>query len=186
MRAGLFGGTFNPIHNGHLMVAEQALQRFSLDRLYFIPCRVPPHKSPAYLAPAADRTCMIRLALPADERYRLSEVEIRRSGPSYTIDTAAHFASAVLPGADLFLLMGMDAFLEIHTWKRCRELLARVQPVVVTRLLEEETEAGEDGARMAGYIRSQLSGEYASMQGETGWRHPDGSRWRVQQRHHKL
>ena len=64
------------------MVAEQVLQRFCLDRLYFIPCRVPPHKSPAYLAPAADRARMIQLALPADDRYRLSEDEIRRSGPS--------------------------------------------------------------------------------------------------------
>ena len=178
MRAGLFGGTFNPIHNGHLMVAEQVLQRFSLDRLYLIPCRVPPHKSPAYLAPAADRARMIRLALPDDDRYRLSEVEIRRSGPSYTIDTVIHFASTVVPGAALFLPMGLDAFLEIHTWKRCRELLTRVQPVVVSRSLEEEAAAGEvdDRAKMDDYIHSHLHGGYASMEGATGWRHPDGSR----------
>ena len=80
MRAGLFGGTFNPIHKGHLKVVEQVLHRFGLDRLYLIPCRIPPHKAPAYLAPAADRVRMIRLALPADRRIHLSEVEIRRTG----------------------------------------------------------------------------------------------------------
>jgi len=176
MRAGLFGGTFNPIHNGHLMVAEQVLGRFYMDRLYFIPCRVPPHKSPAYLAPAADRVRMIRMALPTDDRYRLSEIEIRRRGLSYTIDTVAHFASAIVPGASLFLLMGMDAFLEIHTWKRFRELLEQVQPVVVTRLLEGQTLTGDDAARMDAYIHSHLSDGYVSTGEKTGWRHPGGSR----------
>ena len=157
------------------MVAEQVLRRCSLDRLYFIPCRVPPHKFPAYLAPAAERACMIRLALPADDRYRLSEVEIQRSGPSYTIDTVTHFASAIVPGAALLLVMGMDAFLEIHTWKRCRELLEKVQPVVVTRLLEGESMAADDAAKMEPYIRSHLSGGYTPMAAKNGWRHPDGN-----------
>jgi len=110
MRAGLFGGTFNPIHKGHLMAAEQVLQRFALDRLYIVPCRVPPHKLPAYLAPAAHRVRMIQLALPSDGRCRLSDVEIQRSGPSYTIDTVAHFAARIIPGASIYLVMGMDAF----------------------------------------------------------------------------
>ena len=176
MRAGLFGGTFNPIHNGHLMVAAQVLQRFRLDRLFIIPCRVPPHKSPAYLAPAADRAGMIQLALPADERYRLSEVESRREGPSYTIDTVTHFASAVVPGAALFLLMGMDAFLEIHTWKRWRTLLGMVQPVVVSRRLEDEAASDDDLATMEAYIRSCLSADYASCGQQGCWQHSNGNR----------
>ncbi len=176
MRAGLFGGTFNPIHNGHLMVAAQVLQRFCLDRLYIIPCREPPHKSPAYLAPAADRVRMIQLALPTDDRYRLSEVEIRRHGPSYTIDTVNYFASTVVPGATLFLPMGMDAFLEIHTWKRWRALLGRVQPVVVSRCAEDKPVNDEDAATMDGYIRGCLSGRFAPCGTQACWQHPDGSR----------
>lgn len=169
MRAGLFGGTFNPIHKGHLMVAEQVLQHFFLDRLYIIPCRVPPHKFPAYLAPAADRVRMIQLALPTDARYRLSDVEIQRSGPSYTIDTVAHFATRVIPGARLYLVMGMDAFLEIHTWKNRQRLLQQVQPVVVTRCLEDGTTADDDAQRMDAYIRSHLSADYDYNDEPTCW-----------------
>ncbi|WP_319523493.1 nicotinate-nucleotide adenylyltransferase [Breoghania sp.] len=172
MRAGLFGGTFNPIHKGHLMAAEQVLERFSLDRLYIIPCREPPHKSPDYLAPAADRVHMVRLALPADSRYYISEVEIRRSGPSYTIDTVTHFADTVVPGATLFLVMGMDAFLEIHTWRRWLELLEWVQPVVVTRRLDGESDADTDRSIMDESIRTRLSGDYTYNEKNGCWQNP--------------
>jgi len=176
MRAGLFGGTFNPIHNGHLMVAEQVLERFALDRLYIIPCRKPPHKSPDYLAPSADRVRMVRLALPDDSRYRLSDIEIRRSGPSYTIETVTHFADAVLPGATLFLVMGMDAFLEIHTWKRWLELLEGVQLVVVTRQLDGESDAAADRSMMDGYIRERMPDDYTCNARKSCWQNADEAR----------
>jgi nicotinate-nucleotide adenylyltransferase len=176
MRVGLFGGTFNPIHKGHLMVAEQALQRLALDRLYIIPCRVPPHKFPAYLAPAADRIRMIQLALPDDSRYRLSEVEIERDGPSYTIDTVAHFTSRVVPGAAVFLVMGMDSFLDIHTWKRHGRLLATVQPVVVTRRPDKVTDAPDAVLQLDRYIRSQLSDDYVFDRQQKCWHRADGQR----------
>ena len=169
MRAGLFGGTFNPIHKGHLMAAGRVLQRFSLDRLYMIPCRVPPHKSPAYLAPAAQRVQMIRLALPREARYCLSDIEIQRSGPSYTIDTVNHFKTRIIPGATLFLIMGMDAFLEIHTWKRHRRLLETVQPVVVSRWVDGRIPASDDVSRMDGYIRSQLNKDYHYVEEPSCW-----------------
>jgi nicotinate-nucleotide adenylyltransferase len=176
MRAGLFGGTFNPIHKGHLMVARRALQRLSLDRLYIIPCRVPPHKFPAYLAPAEARVRMIRLALPAeDARICLSDVEIRRSGPSYTIDTVNHFSSRILPGAALFLIMGMDAFLEIHTWKRRQRLLKMARPAVVTRSVDDPGHARDDVSRMDAYIRSRLSGDYHCDRAQSCWRDADGN-----------
>lgn len=175
MRAGLFGGTFNPIHKGHLMVAERVLQRFSLDRLYVIPCRVPPHKIPAYLASAAQRVRMIQLALPEDSRYCLSDVEIRRSGPSYTIDTVDHLMFRTIPGAILFLVMGMDAFLEIHTWKRYRRLLEIAQPVVVSRRVENGLRTVDDVSRMDSYIRSRLSADYHFLEETFCWR-KDGGR----------
>jgi nicotinate-nucleotide adenylyltransferase len=176
MRAGLFGGTFNPIHKGHLMAAEQALEQFALDRLYIIPCREPPHKIPDDLAPAADRVRMIRLVLPDDCRYRLSEIEIDRSGPSYTIDTVTHFVDAVVPGATLFLVMGMDAFLEIHTWKRWLELLQRVQLVVVTRQLDGESDADADRSMVDANIRTRLPGDYTFNEKMHCWQNADGSR----------
>jgi nicotinate-nucleotide adenylyltransferase len=175
MRAGLFGGTFNPIHNGHLMVVEQVLGQFALNRLYIIPCRVPPHKSPTYLAPAADRLQMIRLALPADDRICPSDVEIRRSGPSYTIDTVTHFASVVVPGSDLFLVMGLDAFFEIHTWKGFRPLLQRVQPVAVTRPLEGGGGTPLNLDQMNAYIRSHLPGAYEADAQQACWRNAAGN-----------
>jgi len=155
------------------MVAEQVLERFSLDRLYIIPCREPPHKSPDYLAPSADRVRMVRLALPDDPRYRLSEIEIDRSGPSYTIDTVSHFVDAVEPGATLFLVMGMDAFLEIHTWKRWLELLERVQLVVVTRQLDGEIDA--ESLMMDESIRTRLPGDYTYNEKHSRWKNAAGA-----------
>jgi nicotinate-nucleotide adenylyltransferase len=169
MRAGLFGGTFNPIHNGHLMVAEQSLKALGLDCLSIVPCRTPPHKSPAYLAPAADRLHMIRLALPVDVRYRISELEIRRQGPSYTIDTIDRFQAAMTPGSDLFLIMGMDAFFEIHTWRRYREVIERTQPVVVTRRRTGDRQPDDGVERMDAYIRAHLFSDYRRLEGQSAW-----------------
>jgi nicotinate-nucleotide adenylyltransferase len=176
MRAGLFGGTFNPIHKGHLMVARQALRQFALDRLYIIPCRVPPHKFPAYLAPASARVRMIQLALPADARICLSEVEIQRSGPSYTIDTVDHFSTQIHPGAAIFLVMGMDAFLEIHTWKSRRRLLKMARPVVVTRSVGAPGESRDEVSRMDDYIRSHLTEDSHYDQAQHCWRDAGGCR----------
>ncbi len=175
MRAGLFGGTFNPIHNGHMTVAEQSLRNLGLDCLFIVPCRRPPHKSPAYLAPAADRLHMIRLALPADDRYRISEVEIRRMGPSYTIDTIERFKTTIAPRSDLFLIMGMDAFFEIHTWKRYRQVLERSQPVVVTRPRAGARQPGDVVGLLETYIQSHLSPNYRHLQGQSAWQHTDGA-----------
>jgi len=174
MRAGLFGGTFNPIHNGHLMVAREALQRFTLDRLYVIPCWTPPHKQPVYLAPAADRLRMIQLALPGDARLRLSDIEIQRKGPSYTIDTVTAFNTRITPGAALFLIMGMDAFLDIHNWKAHRQLLEAVQPVVVTRRLAADDKSADEMQRMDRFIRSRLSDDYLLSEHDHCWQTPAG------------
>lgn len=175
MRAGLFGGTFNPVHKGHLMVIERTLQRFSLDRLYVIPCRVPPHKSPAYLAPAAHRLHMVQLALSKDKRCHASDVEIQRSGPSYTFDTVNHFNTRIIPSATLFLIMGMDAFLELHTWKNYLRLLEIVQPVVLSRQVADPIESNNDSGLMDAYIRSHLPGAYPFDQGPNCWQQVGGN-----------
>lgn len=133
MRVGLFGGTFNPVHFGHLRTVLEVRERFGLDRVYLIPSAIPPHKSEAGIANPSDRLEMIRLAVANDSEFVVSNVELLRTGPSYTIDTLSFFEN-VLPISDqLFLIVGLDAFLEIHTWKDFRKILAALPLIVMGR-----------------------------------------------------
>ena len=132
-RLGLFGGTFNPIHVGHLRAAIEVREGFGLDEVILVPAATPPHKPAAGLAPAADRLAMARLAVRGVRGLSVSDAEIRRGGPSYTIDTVRRFLAASPPAAELFLIVGLDAFLEIDTWKSYRELLALVPVIVIPR-----------------------------------------------------
>ena len=133
MRIGLFGGTFNPVHFGHLRTVLEVRERFGLDRVYLIPSAMPPHKSEAGIASPSDRLEMIRRAVENDADFVVSDVELMRTGPSYTIDTLSFFADA-LPRTDpRFLIVGLDAFLEIHTWKDFRGILTRIPLIVMGR-----------------------------------------------------
>jgi nicotinate-nucleotide adenylyltransferase len=174
MRVGLFGGTFNPIHNGHLMVAAQVCRFFLLDHLYIIPCRLPPHKQPSILASAFHRLRMIELALLEDTRYHISRVELERSGPSYTITTVEHFKKMLGTSAILFLPLGMDAFLEFHTWKNHVRLLESIRPVVVTRHLEKRVADEDDLQRLDRYIHARLADQYRYDPEQSHWRTDDG------------
>ena len=133
MRIGLFGGTFNPVHFGHLRTVLEVRERFGLDRVYLIPSAMPPHKSEAGIASPSDRLEMIRRAVANDADFVVSDVELKRTGPSYTIDTLSFFAD-VLPKTDpCFLIVGLDAFLEIHTWKDFRGIMTRIPLIVMGR-----------------------------------------------------
>lgn len=114
MRIAVYGGTFNPIHNGHIHLAEQFARILNVDKVLLIPTREPPHKIPTDLAPARDRLEMCRLAAP-DKRFETSDMEIRRSTPSYTSDTLLEL-KAMYPHSELFLLTGEDMFLTIQNW----------------------------------------------------------------------
>ncbi|HSM73080.1 MAG TPA: nicotinate (nicotinamide) nucleotide adenylyltransferase, partial [Desulfobacterales bacterium] len=116
-RIGLFGGTFNPIHLGHLRSAQEVLEAFDLQRILLIPSALPPHKEPEFLANAADRLAMIRQATLGHTGLSVSDVEITRPGPSYTIDTVRFFKRSLPADTRLFLVVGLDAFLEIDSWK---------------------------------------------------------------------
>jgi nicotinate-nucleotide adenylyltransferase len=115
-RVGILGGTFNPIHVGHLVFAEAFRERLGLDRVLFVPAGTPPHKSPHGLAPALHRYAMVALAVAGHPAFVASAVEVERAGPSYSADTVEMLAGE-WPGARLVFLMGSDAFLDLPTWR---------------------------------------------------------------------
>ena len=130
-RTAVFGGSFNPIHYGHLLLADEVLEALGLDRILFVPAAVPPHKSPAYLAPAEDRFAMVRLATAGHPRFEVSDLELRRAGPSYTVDTLEALG---IPPADLFLIVGSETFLDFLTWRAPRRIAELARLVIVPRV----------------------------------------------------
>jgi nicotinate-nucleotide adenylyltransferase len=131
MRIGLLGGTFNPVHNCHLQVAQEIQEHFPLDQILFIPSGVPPHKVEPEIPSGAHRLEMTRLALLSYPRFKVSDVEVRRRGPSYSVDTL----QILLPRleGEAFFILGVDAFLGIETWKEPERLLTLCHFIVVSR-----------------------------------------------------
>ena len=144
MRIALFGGTFDPVHNAHLMVAREAAHAFSLDRVLLIPAAYPPHKPNGHLTRYEDRLRMVELACAGDALLQSSRLE-DHAGKSFSIDTIER-AKEMFAGAELFFLIGADAFHEIETWHRWREVIAAVDFIVVTRPGHEYRTP--DGARV--------------------------------------
>ena len=122
MKLGILGGTFNPLHAGHLHVAGEFARLLELDRVLLIPTRVPPHKRAQQLVPGRQRLKMCRLATEGNPLFAVSGVEIRRRGKSYTVDTLAYLRRKY-PRDRLFLLMGEDMFLTLDSWRRASEII---------------------------------------------------------------
>ena len=156
-RLGLFGGSFDPIHRGHIDPVRRARDLLGLDRVLYLPTARPPHKqAPEELAtaPAAARYAMVEMALLAREGLYASDLELATERPVYTIETLEHFARAA-PEADLFLLVGADSFVQLESWRRWREIPDLARLVVLARpgweidvgalppLLAERLEGGE-------------------------------------------
>lgn len=131
-RIGLLGGTFDPIHNGHLAVARAVREALALDQVLLIPASKPPHKLHYAITPFATRAAMIRAALAGEPSLSLSLVEQDTSGPSFSIDTLERLAASLDPRQSYFVI-GADAFADIHSWKRYRELPHLTNLVVVNR-----------------------------------------------------
>jgi nicotinate-nucleotide adenylyltransferase len=132
MKIGLFGGTFDPIHWGHLRSAEEVREAFRIDRVLFIPASVPPLKQKAETTPAMDRLKMVRLAIAKNSAFAVSDVELARPGKSFSIDTLRYFAGRRRKDS-LYFILGMDAFREIGAWKDFRELFRLCHFVVTSR-----------------------------------------------------
>jgi nicotinate-nucleotide adenylyltransferase len=133
MRIGLFGGTFDPIHWGHLRSAEEVREAFALDRILFIPTAKPPHKSGQTKTSARDRLAMVRLAVASNPNFGVSTVEINRPGVSYSIDTLRHFAARNRRNDAYYFILGLDAFRDIGSWKDFREVFPLCSFIVTSR-----------------------------------------------------
>lgn len=133
MATGLMGGTFDPIHVAHLIVAEAALEELALDRVIFMPSASPPHKPGRALAPIADRLEMVRLALEGNARLFVSDLEARRPPPSYTIDTVLELRRELGHEETLYFIMGADNLTQFFTWKAPERLLEECEFAVVPR-----------------------------------------------------
>jgi len=160
MRFGLFGGTFNPVHLGHLRAALEVKEGFELEKIFIIPAALPPHKLPGEVVDAGDRLHMLNLALEDTAGLSVSNVELQRSGPSYTIDTVNHFKGILPEKSQIYLVMGLDAFLEIDSWKSYRELLVQVPIIVINRPQTDRRLSRVGWQPMDDYLKSSLSGDY--------------------------
>jgi nicotinate-nucleotide adenylyltransferase len=132
MKLGIFGGTFDPVHYGHLMLAECCRQQRGLDAIWFLPAAVPPHKRDQELTPAAHRIEMLKLATAGNPAFSVSTYETDRGGVNYTVDTLAHIRDED-PGRELFFLMGEDMLLDLPHWKEPRRVCELAMPVVLRR-----------------------------------------------------
>jgi len=132
-KIGLFGGTFNPIHLGHLRPAEEVRESFGLDQVIFIPASYPPHKEKGDILPASLRAQMVRLAIADNPRFAFSDVELLRPGKSYSVETITHFRQQFGPDTELYFILGLDAFREIKTWKDYTALFTLCHFIVMTR-----------------------------------------------------
>ena len=149
-KTAVFGGSFNPIHTGHLLLAVDVLDLVGLDRVLFVPAAVPPHKAPATLAPAADRYAMVALAAATHPRFDVSDLELRRTGPSYTVDTLEELRAS---GDELSLVIGSETFLDLLSWREPRRVAALARLIVVPRagsLFEPESAAAQKVLREIG------------------------------------
>lgn len=131
-RIGVLGGTFDPIHLGHLAAAEAAAEELGLERVLLVPAGQPPHRDPATVTPAEHRYRMAVLAAAGNPRFRVSRIEINRPGPSYTVDTLARLRRR-LPDADLVFITGADAFPHVPDWRDADRLFALAEFAVVSR-----------------------------------------------------
>lgn len=132
MKIGILGGTFNPIHIGHLILADEAREKLSLDKIIFVPANLAPHKDDSDIAAPAERFKMIKLAIKGNKNFAVSDIEIKRFGRSYTIDTVKEF-NQLYSKDELYFITGSDLLKYLEDWKDLSEILKLVKFVVATR-----------------------------------------------------
>lgn len=154
MKLGLFGGTFDPIHNGHLQLAELAMSFAGLDSIIFVPAKEPPHKNQP-LGEYVHRVAMVKQTVAENPQFSCSTIEGERQGPSYTLPTIQYFISELPDGDELYFICGLDTFLEIESWYNYRELFGLTNFLITGR-------QGYNQTRLSGLLKKlgyQKSGE---------------------------
>lgn len=132
MKIGILGGTFNPIHLGHLILAEQVRQKLDLDKVIFVPSFLPPHKDSSVILDARARFAMVKLAINKNKFFEISDIEIKRKEKSYTIVTLKELQSQY-PGSELFFIIGSDIIKELAQWQDIKEVERMAKFVIATR-----------------------------------------------------
>lgn len=143
MKIGIFGGTFNPPHFGHLILAEKAVEILSLDKLIFIPASIPPHKKNERIVAPEHRIKMLKLSIDKKPYFEVSDIEIQRGGTSYTCETLADLKEK-FPGSKLFLFVGYDNFIEFHLWKNYQRIFELCKVVVFGRNIAKNKDLLKD------------------------------------------
>ena len=132
-RIGILGGTFNPIHIGHLTIAQMVHEQLKLDKVIFVPSNLPPHKSSKNVASSKDRFHMITLAIKGNARFKVSDFEIKKAGKSYSIETVSYFRDCFPAGTKCFFIIGNDLLPALPTWRQVNKILKIVTFVSVNR-----------------------------------------------------
>lgn len=130
---GILGGTFDPVHLGHLMLAYEAMSQLSLDLVYFIPNGTPPHKNGHSFCPAEHRYRLVELAVQGEARFVPLRIEIEKSGPAYAVDTLSTLRKGLEPGDEVYFIVGSDAFAELDTWKDAHRVVQLCRFAVARR-----------------------------------------------------
>ena len=154
-RIGIIGGTFNPIHLGHLMIAEVACESFNLEKVIFVPAKVPPHKQHDVID-SRHRYAMTAAAVSDNPNFEISDVEMRREGPSYTVDTIQHFKVLYGPNVEFYFIAGTDTIRALPTWKFIEELLDEVHFIGATRREKIHLMEVPEMKLSATYLRERL------------------------------
>lgn len=150
MKIGILGGTFNPVHIGHLILAEEVREKLKLDKVIFVPTYMPPHKDNSDIVSAGARLDMVRIAIKGNRYFSVSEIEIKRNGRSYTIDTLREFKK-IYPQAELYFIIGSDLLKYLDDWRDFEEIVKMVKFIVATR-------PGYPLEEISTYIASRHSG----------------------------
>ncbi|MGV8081779.1 MAG: nicotinate-nucleotide adenylyltransferase [Syntrophales bacterium] len=167
MKWGLFGGTFDPIHMGHLRCAEEILEMFDLNRIIFVPASRPPHKLEAEITPFFHREQMVRLAIEDNPSFSFADVENQREGKSYSVETIDYFLNRYLKDLELYFILGQDAFHAIQTWREWDRLLLLCHMVVMTR-------PGYENRGLAGILPEDFASRFTYEDELDGYRGPTG------------
>ncbi len=165
MRVGIFGGTFDPVHVGHLRTAEEIREQYLMDRVYFVPAHIPPHKRNLEITDSVLRLIMLRKAMRGNSFLYVSDIEIKNQGVSYSINTIKMFKKKF---EELYFIMGIDAFMEIDTWCSYRDIFNHTNFIIMERPVNAEKKADIS-------FPSDMRGEIKKIDGNT-FKHVSGNR----------